>query len=232
MKAECAPRTTRAIAEMVWILVRKDLSQNRRSVGIYACLAAAGAVLVSTPVPLLRSLGLSSMLAVLIGLAIHLPIVTIHEEQLRKTRAFLLCLPLAPRAYVMGKLLANGILFLLVVSLAALALALGPEESRLFSASALAFLALGWLVFFTQTLVVSLLTESMGWTLAVTLGMIFVVGNGAFQILPGTSIGLYFWSAIEGGVGPYLWIMAALLAELLGSVWLAARITRRKASWL
>jgi hypothetical protein len=209
-------------------LARAELSLGRAAALAYAGAAALGAGLVATGDPAIRSFGVSLIMGVLIGQCFHLPIVSVFQDIARGTRAFTLSLPVTPAEYAAGKLLANGLLFLVPAGAAAVAVLATPEEQRLFSAPLVLLMLLGWLIFFFQNLGIALVTESMGATIVALLAEIFVVGNGSMIVAPRVPGALRFWGQMESG-GPVRNLAFVVLAlELVAVVALILFLMGRK----
>lgn len=121
----------------LWTLVRKDLSLQWRACLACALLSTTGAV-IALAAPPFAGVGLSLLLAAVIGASFQFPIVTVLREEMARTRAWVLSLPVTPADYVVSKLLANAALFTLSVGAAALLLLLAPEERRILPTPALA----------------------------------------------------------------------------------------------
>lgn len=209
-------------------LTRADLSLGRLPALAYSGGALAGALLAAGGTPTLRSLGLTLILNVLIGLCFHLPIVFVFQDITGGTRAFRLTLPVTPAEYAAAKLAAGALLFLVPAAAAALAVVLTPEAQRLFPPGLVLLMLLGWLIFFVQNLGLALLTESSGVTIAALLAEVFVVGNGALILAPRVPGLLRLWGGLEAG-GPVRHLAFALLAlELAGVVTLILFLMNRK----
>ncbi len=177
----------------VFLLARKDLYLLRLPLAIYVGAGALAAVLSASADRSARSLGVTLAMNVFIGACFHLVIGNVLGERERRTLAFTLALPVSPREVTAGKLLSSVALYALCGLFAAIALvALAPVD--VFAAGAsdgrgllshalgwLAYLALvlgGFLVPFAGVLATAIVSESLGWTIAVASGMIFVLGNG------------------------------------------------------
>ena len=96
----------------------------------------------------------------------------------------------------------------------------------------LAYLALvlgTWALFFSIVLAAAILSESLGWTIAVLTGLIFVVGNAALQIAPRIRWVVSYGKSLARG-GPELPLtLGAVLAGtgliLAATFWLQGRKT-------
>lgn len=212
----------------VLTLVRAELSLGRTAAMCYAALAAIGAALVATHDSTLASLGATLVVAVLIGQCFHLPMVTVFNDITGGTRAFAMSLPITPGEYAAGKLLANGLLFLIPSGAATLAALVTPADQRLFAAPLVLLMLLGWLIFFFQNLGIALVTESMGATIVALLAELFVVGNGMMIVAPRFPGMLRFWGQLEGG-GPIRdAAFVLMLVQLAGVVALILFLMNRK----
>lgn len=219
-------------ADSVARLARAELSLGREWALAYALAALAGAALVATRDESIRSLGVSLIMGTLIGQCFHLPIVGVFHDITRGTRAFTLSLPVTPAEYAAGKLLANGLLFLVPAGAATLAVLATPAEHRLFSTPLVLLMLLGWLIFFFQNLGIALVTESMGITIVALLGELFVVGNGSMMLAPRVPGMLRVWGQLEGG-GPIRdFAFVLMVFELAAVIALILFLMNRKRRFL
>src|SRR5262249_47877822 len=156
---------------------------------------------------------------VFIGVSFHVVLGPVLGERERKTLAFVMSLPVTPRDATVAKLSAALVLFIVPASVAAIAfVALSPVD--VFAAMAasdrslvshlagwLGYLALvlgAWGLLFSVVLGTAIVSESIGWTIGVLTGLLFVVGNFALQILPATpGFGAYMRSLTHGGSAFY-----------------------------
>jgi ABC-2 type transport system permease protein len=172
----------------ILLLIRKDWYLFRLVISLYMLGAVAGAVLAAQQSESLRTFGLTLLVNVLIGLSFHLPFGTIFGERDHRTLAFVLSLPVTPRDHTGGKLFGNLALFLAPMLAAAVAFTfwgVSRSSSEYVVVFRLVPLALGvFLAFYSWVLAVALLTESVGATMAFLLVSIFILGNGAIQLLP------------------------------------------------
>ena len=213
----------------VFALARKDLYLLRLPLAVYV---GAGLLAVGLSVlhdPSARSLGVTLAMNVFIGACFHLVIDNVLGERERRTLAFTLSLPVSPREVTAGKLLSSVALYALCGLCAAVALvSLAPID--VFAAAAhdgrgllshgvgwLAYLGLvlgGFLVPFAVVLATALVSESLGWTIAVSRGLVFVLGNG--RIFLGTRLRfLADYARDLGRGGPALPLTLVVEAALL-----------------
>jgi ABC-type Na+ efflux pump permease subunit len=178
-------------------LIAKDVSLMKLPIAAYTGAALVGAALAVSPST--RSAGITLALNVLIGVSFHVMLQTVLGERERKTLAFVMSLPVTPKDAAAAKLLAAFLLFLIPGMVAATALVfLSPVDvfhtmaasdrsvlSHVAGWSGYYGLVLGaWLSFFSVVLAAAIVTESIGWTIAVLTGLIFVFGNVVLQIAP------------------------------------------------
>jgi ABC-2 type transport system permease protein len=180
-------------------LVRKDWWLMRWPLAAYILAAAAGLVMTFSGGPVARSAGITLAFNVLIGVSFHVMLGPVLGERERKTLAFIMSLPVTPRDAAVAKLVAAFTLFLIPATIAATALvwlspinipaamaaAHRPLWSHLLGMLGYYALVLGaWMVFFSVVLGAAIISESVGWTIGVLTGVLFVFGNFAMQILP------------------------------------------------
>jgi ABC-2 type transport system permease protein len=178
-------------------LIAKDLSLMKLPIAAYAAVALIGLGLAASPST--RSAGITLALNVLIGVSFHVMLQPVLGERERKTLAFVMSLPVTPKDAAAAKLLSAFLLFLIPGTVAATALVfLSPVDvfhtmaasdrsvlSHVFGWMGYYGLVLGaWLLFFSVVLAAAIVTESIGWTIAVLTGLIFVFGNVVLQVAP------------------------------------------------
>ena len=229
-------------------LARKDVSLMKAPLVAY--LAAALAAVALTALvggPAARSAGVTLALNVLIGVSFHVMLGPVLGERERRTLAFVMSLPVTPAEVAVAKLASAFALFLAPATLAATALVWAtpfdvpariaasalPWWSHLPGFVAYSAVVLGaWTLFFSVVLAAAIVSESVGWTIGVLCGLLFVVGNFAVQVLPrleGT--GAYLRSLTRGGpalpltIGVEAFGVAAVVAFV-------AALQRRKTSFV
>ncbi len=234
-------------ATTVWRLVKKDGSLMRRPLAAYVAAALISFALAVRGGAVGRTAALMLAVNVLIGLSFHVILGPVLGERERKTLGFVMSLPVTPEEVALGKILSAYLLFLMPGAIAATALVwLTPFDiPRLMAAShapwwthvagTLAYygLVLGsWLLLFTVVLGAAVVTESVGWTVAVLSGLVFVMGNFALQVLPALpGVGSYLLALGRGNAALPLTIAAefALLAVLIAAI---LGLSRRKSSFV
>jgi ABC-type Na+ efflux pump permease subunit len=179
-------------------LMVKDVSLMRVPLAAYTAAAMAGLILAAAS-PATRAAGITLALNVLIGVSFHVMLQPVLGERERKTLAFVMSLPATPTDAAVAKLLSAFLMFLVPGIFAATALVfLSPVDvfhamaasDRSAVAHALGWLGYyglvlcGWLLFFSVVLATSIVTESVGWTIAVLTGLVFVFGNVVLQLAP------------------------------------------------
>lgn len=178
-------------------LIGKDLSLMRVPLAAYSAAAWVGLVLAAFPVT--KSAGITLALNVLIGVSFHVMLQPVLGERERKTLAFVMSLPATPKDAAVAKLLSSFAMFLIPATIAATALVfLSPVDvfhamaasersviSHVFGWLGYYGLVLGaWLLFFSVVLAAAIVTESVGWTIAVLTGLVFIFGNVVLQVAP------------------------------------------------
>lgn len=216
----------------VFLLARSDLALHRRAVLAYTTASVVGGVLACLPDAILRSLGISLVLCVLIGQCFHLPIVTVFQDAVRGTRAFALALPITPAEYAAAKLASGGLLFLLPAAAAAsawsVARLVGPPTPALFPLPMVLLGLVGCLIFFVQNLGVAMVSESMGLSMSLLMAQIFILGNGIPLFGPRLPGWFRLWGELHDG-GPLRILAFAIFAfELAASVAVTVLLMSRK----
>lgn len=165
----------------------------------YILAALAGLALTVTGGSAERLAGVTLAFNVLIGVSFHVMLGPVLGERERKTLAFVMSLPVTPRDVAVAKLAAAFTLFLIPATIAAttlvwmspidipaaMAAAHRPMWSHVLGTLGYYALVLGaWMLFFSVVLGTAIVTESVGWTIGVLTGVLFVFGNFAMQILP------------------------------------------------
>lgn len=198
---------------IVWRLIGKDLSLMRVPLAAYTAAACAALVLAAFPVT--KSAGITLALNVLIGVSFHVMLQPVLGERERKTLAFVMSLPATPKDAAVAKLLSSFAMFLIPATIAASALVfLSPVDvfhamaasdrsvlGHVFGWLGYYGLVLGaWLLFFSVVLAAAIVTESVGWTIAVLTGLVFVFGNVVLQVAPKlVGFGRYVREVARGG---------------------------------
>jgi ABC-2 type transport system permease protein len=185
--------------KMITRLVRKDCWLMRWPLAAYILAAIAGLAMTVSGGSVARSAGITLAFNVLIGVSFHVMLGPVLGERERKTMAFVMSLPVTPRDAAVAKLVAAFTLFLVPATIAATTLVwLSPIDiptamaaahrslwSHLLGTLGYYALVLGaWTVFFSVVLGAAIVSESIGWTIGVLTGILFVFGNFVMQILP------------------------------------------------
>jgi len=180
-------------------LVRKDCSLMQRPLVAYIAGALAGLAFTVWGGQVGRSAGVTLTLNVLIGVSFHVMLGPVLGERERKTLAFVMSLPVTPIDSALAKLISAFSLFLIPATIAATTLvwlspidipaAMAASHRSLWShaAGTLAYYAVvlgAWLMFFAVVLGAAIVSESVGWTIGVLAGLLFVAGNFVLQVLP------------------------------------------------
>ena len=211
-------------------LVVKDCSLMRVPIAAYTAAAFAGLILAAGGGAMGRGAGITLALNVLIGVSFHVMLGPVLGERERKTLAFVMSLPVTPREAAVAKLVSSFVLFLIPATVAATALVfLSPVDvfnamaasersvlSHVLGWAGYYGLVLGaWVLFFSVVLAAAIVSESIGWTIAVLTGLLFVLGNFALQVAPSLGwVGRYFRDLARAGPA----LSVTLLAEALGIV--------------
>lgn len=167
-------------------LVAKDWHLHRVPVILSSIgsLTALALVMLGDTTP--TSLGVNLALATLITLTFYLPLMSVVEEQGRKTLLFLMSLPVSGTEYVASKV--AGTLSLYMVPWLTLAIgapvALGRTNTSINETGWVPVVLLGMVAGFCFILCVALITDSGGWTLGLTITLLFLFGNVFTTELP------------------------------------------------
>lgn len=176
----------------VFRLSAKDLYLLRLPLALYTLCGIAAVVLANLGDRSARALGVTLAVNIFIAACFHLVLGNVLSERQNRTLAFTMSLPVSPREVTAGKLLSCIGMYLLCGVFAAVALvALSPvdvaavaaHDGRSFLSHALGWAAYfgltlgGFLVLFAVVLATAIVSESLGWTIAVSTALIFVVGN-------------------------------------------------------
>jgi hypothetical protein len=230
-------------ARAIFLLVAKDCSLLRLPLALYAATAAIAVVLAAIG-PATRGIGVTLAINVMIGLSFHVTMGLVLGEREGRTLPFVMSLPVTPRDVAVAKLLSSYVMFLVPGTVAATALVfLSPVDVLAAAASddrsllshlvgwGLYFaLVLGaWALVFSVVLAAAIVSESLGWTIAVITGLMFVLGNGLLQVAPHVRWMVGYLKELGRG-GPALPItigveaagVAAIVAAML---WLQGRKT-------
>ena len=204
-----------AASAAVFTLIRKDWTLHRLAIGVYSAAAAMGALLAASPDRTIRSLGVTLVLNVMIGQFFHFPMGAILGERERRTLAFGACL----------------MLFMVPLGAVAACVALTPAVPvtvlHLLPAA-----LLGWLLLFAAVSATTLVSESLGVTMAVLLGLMFVLGNGVALIAPRIpALGRWVEVLSRGGSALSVTLGAEALA-VAGVLALAVWLQGRKQSYV
>ncbi len=162
--------------KMIRFLVAKDWYLFRWATLIYIAAGLASIAIASINREEAFYLGAILILTVVISLGIHLAIGMILEERTRKTLPFVLSLPVTPKEYMLAKCISTLSLYLVpwLVILGAMWTAVLIQPSipngvlPFFSVTLLEILAVA-----SCLIAISLLTESMAWTIALMVTTIF-----------------------------------------------------------
>ncbi len=234
-------------AHTIFRLAVKDLALLRRPLALYAAAGCVAVALAATHDQAARSLGITLAINVFLAACFHLVLGNVLGERERKNLAFVLSLPVSPIEQAAAKLLSSIGMYAGVGSFAAFAFVfLAPVD--VFAAMAsdgrgLLSHALGWtayfalvlggfLVPFAIVLATAVVSESLGWTIAVSTGLIFGLGNGLFLFGPRASVVAAYVRSLRTG-GPALPATLAFEAAAIAcTLGIALHLQSRKTSFL
>ena len=234
-------------ARMIACLVRKDCWLMRWPLAAYILAALAGLALTVSGGSVARSAGATLALNVLIGVSFHVMLGPVLGERERKTLAFVMSLPVTPGDAAVAKLAAAFTLFLIPATIAATALvwlapidipaAMAASHRPLWShvLGTLGYYAVvlgAWMLFFSVVLGAAIVSEPIGWTIAVLTGLLFVFGNFVLQILPKLhGVGRYM-RALGRGQAALPVTIACEAAGIATIVAIILMLQRRKTSFV
>ena len=134
------------------------------------------------------SVGSNLALAVLISVIFYLPLASVIEERHDKTLAFLMGLPISPSEYVASKIVGNLTIFLLPWLTVVAGVVLLPEGQarEALDSGFVPVILVGVVLCFSIVLGFSLITESGGWTVALTVSLLFLTSNIVTELIPDT----------------------------------------------
>lgn len=219
-------------ASLVPLLVRKDLRIMRLPSLMWwggGLAAVAVVTLVGEPAFLFSFI---VYVACMLGAGVHSVMQTVVEERRDKTLTFVMSLPITVREYTTAKLLANVTIFgsvWLTLSVATYVIFLGPGGMQAGAVPFVTVLLVQSFVAFVLVLAVSLVSESMGWSVAST-----VIANLGSQMFLWWATSLPGVAEVMGGDTAVwsrtIWTVLAgqagiILALLLGTYALQARKT-------
>jgi ABC-2 type transport system permease protein len=207
---------------MVRKLVAKDWYLHRIAVGLMVGGVLVGLGMSAAPGQSVAVMGLNLILCLFIAMTFYLPLSTVLNERTEKTLSFVMSLPASPADYTMAKIASNIILYLLPLLATALAITLtidGESGSWPIAAGFAHVILLGMLTLFSFVLGFALITESMGWTVALIVVLMFLFGNVLTQLVPRIPAAQRFMAGIaDQGTAYYaaLGVESLLIFAILG----------------
>lgn len=149
-------------------LVRKDWHFSRGIIAFYIAAGALALVLLGLDNGQAFYVGSVLFFTVLIGLSIHLVMVTIIHERKDQTLPFIMSLPVSPMEYTTAKVFANLLIFLvpwLTLAIGSFVLVNGRPSLPNGLLPLTAIIVMEIFVAYSLFLAVSLVTESHAWTI-------------------------------------------------------------------
>jgi ABC-2 type transport system permease protein len=225
----------------------KDCSLMQRPLAIYTLAAGAAVALAVAGGRMGHTAGVTLAVNVLIGVSFHVVLGPVLGERERKTLAFVMTLPVTPGDATLAKLLSSFVLFVIPATVSAAAfVVLSPVD--VFAAMAASDRSawshvLGWVgyfglmlgawgLLFSIFLGAAIVSESIGWTIGVLIGLLFVVGNFALQVLPTLpGFATYMRSLTRGGPA-FGMTLAVELAGIAVAVAVTLGLQARKTSFV
>ena len=226
----------------VFRLAMKDLYLLRGPLALYAGMGIIAVGLGSSSDHLLRSMSATLALTLFIGSCFHLVVRNVLGERERKTLAFILTLPVSPREVTVAKLLSSISSYGLCGILAAVTLvrvvpvdnavglaglARSSPTHLLAGCAIVGIVVAAFLLPFALVLGTAIVSESLGWTIGVCSGLVFVVGNGTAMLAARSHVlGAYAKDLLEGGLSVPVTLalqVAGLACEIFSILWLYGR---------
>jgi len=221
---------------MITRLVLKDWYLHRLAITLMICGIVLGIALSALPGNTMPLIGLNLTISLFIALTFYLPLSTVLSERTDKTLPFVLSLPTSPAEYTTAKIVANVVLFLVPLTGVAIGyqLIVQSEFGQMLGISVYHshILLLSLLVFFSFVLGFSLITESMGWTVALIVLTMFVCSNVLTQLVPRVPMLRQFIADIARGKTEYFIALSVELGIILGLLSLTYWIQIRKRDFL
>jgi hypothetical protein len=217
-------------------LIAKDWYLHRVAISLMLGGAILGGAFAVIPGQLGLSVGLSLTMCVLIALTFYLPLTTVIGERADKTLPFVMSLPVSPAEYTASKILANLLLYLIPWTVAALSFALilrdGSTTATGIPEGYVHVLLIGFFVVFMFVLGFAIIFESMGWTIALIVILMFLLGNVATQVVPRIPGARQFLLNV-GLRGPeYYWTLGGELVAICVLIALTFFVQSRKRDFL
>lgn len=216
-------------------LIAKDWYLQRVAISLMLGGAILGAVFAIIPGQLGLSVGFSLTMCVLIALTFYLPLTTVIGERTDKTLPFVMSLPVTPAEYTASKILANLLLYLVPWTVAALSFALILRDGSTTTGIPEGYvhvLLIGFFVVFMFVLGFAIIFESMGWTIALIVILMFLLGNVATQVVPRIPGARQFLLNV-GLRGPeYYWTMGGELVAICALIAVTFFVQSRKRDFL
>lgn len=216
-------------------LVRKDLQIMKSAV--LAWWAGGIAAIAATVIAGSRFFifGMILFVSCMAGAGVHAVIMSVVEERREKTLAFIMSLPITVKEYTTAKLIANLAIFLTVwttLSAASLVIFLGPGGMPDGALPFVVIVLVGILLAYTVILATSLISESIGWSIAS-----MVVAN------LGTQLFLWWVASFDGiksvvGGTVAVWnrtaisVLGGQIAVIVGLVALTYALQARKSDFV
>lgn len=221
---------------MIGRLVLKDWYLHRPAIALMSGGAALGVVLTATHGQAVPGIGLSLVLALFIAITFYLPLSTVLGERTEKTLPFIMSLPVSPAEYTASKILANLFLYLILwIAVAAVAMLFLHDKSHGILGLAdgqFHVLMLGFIVFFTFILGFSIITESMGWTVALIVVFMLLLGNVATQVVPLIPAARQFLADMALRGAQYYWALGAEVVAITGVFFMTFYVQSNKKDFL
>ena len=170
--------------------------------------------------------GMILFIACMMGAGVHAVMKTVVEERREQTLPFIMSLPITVREYTSAKMIANLVLFAavwLTLSGASFVVFTGPEGMPAGAIPFVTIVLVGVFLAYTLVLATSLVTESIGWSVASTvwanlgtqLFLWWVVDLHGIRTVIGGNVAVWNTTALTV-LGAQLAVIAALIGLTFG----------------
>lgn len=220
---------------MVRKLVAKDWYLHRVAVALMIGGVLVGLGMAAAPGPSMASMGLNLILCLFIAMTFYLPLSTVLNERTEKTLSFVMSLPASPADYTMAKIASNIMLYLLPLLATAIAMTFAIDNEGSSWPIAMGYahvMLLGMLMLFSFVLGFALITESMGWTVALIVIMMFLISNVFIQLIPKFPAAQSFLASVADQRGAYYTALGVELLLIFAILGLTFFVQSRKRDFL
>ena len=182
---------------IVYKLIGNDLKINRTPILLWSLTAVAG-IVVAYLIPGLvaANIGFCLLASAIIGVGIHMLAHTVLYDNLKGTHIFIMSLPLNFKQYTVAKLSVNILVFYSMWVLLSAACIYVTFTRGIFPAGSLPMMLmvlLSILPVYSLMLSISILTQSIGYTVVTVVSLSFATSAYLWKIVYLDSVGTYVW---------------------------------------